>query len=194
MYILFLFIIFLCLILCWGPHLYYLWISSKSLFKKKYLSIYCSEVLLQKYSQLPTQYNTLEDGERVLTFITTFLPSYIPIFKKFFGHCPVCFWKCAAYVFCLQGANFQWLTNNVWFQKISIPVPTPQDFPFQRVFDDLPPSPFPHGISRIFERGLLFTLRNSKWFWYFKKKKVNTRSVMKYCKILLQQWNFCQTY
>ena len=46
----------------------------------------------------------------------------------------------------------------------------------------------PPGISRIFEQGLLTTLRNSKWFWYFKKKKVNTSSVMKYSRILLQQY------
>ena len=55
-------------------------------------------MLLQKYSQLPTPYNTLEDGEGVLTLIIIFLPSHIPIFKKFFGRCPVCFWKCAAYM------------------------------------------------------------------------------------------------
>ena len=141
MYILFLFIFFVCLIFCWGPHLYYLWISSKSLVKKSIYLFTAQKCYYKlKYSQLPTPYNTLEDGEGVLTLITTFLPSYIPIFKKFFGHCPDCFWKCAAYVFCLQDANFQWLTNNVWFQKISIPSPTPQDFPFQCVFED-PPTP-----------------------------------------------------
>ena len=78
-------------------------------------------------------------GGGIKTLITTFLPSYIPIFKKFFDHCPVCFWKCGAYVFCLQDANFQWLTNNVWFQKISISAPTPKDFLFQCVFEDPPP-------------------------------------------------------
>ena len=115
MYILFLFIIFFMFnfLLRATPKLSVdIKTLSDSLIKKSILSIYCSEVLLQKYSQLSTQYNTLEDGEGVLTLINTFLPSYnIPIFKKFFGHCPVCFWKCAAYVFCLQDANFQWLTK-----------------------------------------------------------------------------------
>ena len=106
-------------------------------------------MLLQKYSQLSTQYNT--NGEGVLTLITTFLPSYIPIFKKFFGHCPVCFWKCAAYVFCLQDANFQWLTNNVWFQKISIPDPTPpRIFCSSAFWGPTSPQEFPEFFNRDF--------------------------------------------
>ena len=139
MYILYFYLLFFCVKFFVEGHTYII-CGYQANHLLKYLSIYYSEVLLQKYSQLPTQYNTLEDGEGVLTLITTFLSSYIPIFKKFFGHSPVCFWKCAAYVFCLQDANFQWLTNNVRFQKISIPAPTPQDFPFQCVFED-PPTP-----------------------------------------------------
>ena len=55
-------------------------------------------------------------------------------------------------------------------------LPNPQDFSFQGVFDD--PPPLPPGISRSFKRGLrLPFFRNSKWFWYFKTKKVNTNSV-----------------
>ena len=56
--------------------------------------------------------------------------------------------------------------NIVWFQKISIPPPrktfwfappTPQDFPFQGVFDDPPPSPqeFPEFLNGDFTYHLL---------------------------------------
>ena len=39
-------------------------------------------------------------------------------------------------------------------------------------------TPLPPGISRSFKRGLrLPFFGNSKWFWYFRTKKVNTNSV-----------------
>ena len=77
---------------------------------------------------------------------------------------------------------------NVWFQKISIPPPpktlwfapsNPQDFPFQRgLWWPSSPQEFPEFLNGDFFM--------SKWFWYFKKKKVNTNS-LKYGRILLQQ-------
>ena len=148
-------------------------------------------MLLQKYSQLPTQYNTLEDGEGVLTLITTFLPSYIPIFKKFFGHSPVCFWKCAAYVFCLQDANFQWLTNNVRFQKISIPAPTPQDFPFQCIFEDPPtPQEFPEFLNRDF----LPPSEIQSGFGNSKRRKWILTQLWNTVEFYYNSINFCQAY
>ena len=147
-------------------------------------------MLLQKYSQLSTPYNTLEDGEGVLTLITTFLPSYIPIFKKFFGHSPVCFWKCAAYVFCLQDANFQWLTNNVRFQKISIPAPTPQDFPFQCIFED-PPTP---RNFQNFWTGTSYHPQKFSGFGTSKRRKWIVTQLWNTVEFYYNSINFCQAY
>ena len=48
--------------------------------------------------------------------------------------------------------------------------PYPQKFLFQgSLMTPLPPPPL--GIPKTFKWGLLTTLGNSKWFWYFKKRK-----------------------
>ena len=64
--------------------------------------------------------------------------------------------------------------------------PYPRKFLFQGVFDDPPPPP-PLGIPKIFKWGLLTTLGNSKWFWYFKKRKWILTRLRTYNRILLQQ-------
>ena len=144
MYILFLFIFFVCLIFCWGPHLYYLWISSKSLVKKSIYLFTAQKCYYKlKYSQLPTPYNTLEDGEGVLTLITTFLPSYPLTYQYSRNSLAIVQFVSEnvlhmCFVYKMQISS-DW-QNNVWFKKISISVPTPQDFPFQCVFED-PPAP-----------------------------------------------------
>ena len=61
--------------------------------------------------------------------------------------------------------------------------PYPRKFLFQGVFDDPPPL----GIPKIFKWGLLTTLGNSKWFWYFKKRKWILTQLRTYNRILLQQ-------
>ena len=81
----------------------------------------------------------------------------------------------------------------MWFQKISIPLTqktlwfallTPQDFPFQGVFDDPPTSrqEFPVFLNTDF----LPPSEIQSGFSTFKKTKVNTNSVTK-GRILLQQ-------
>ena len=74
--------------------------------------------------------------------------------------------------------------TNVWFQKISIPPPrktlwfAPPHPPGFSVPGGLWWPPLPPGISRIFNRGLRSPFfGNSKWFWYFKTKEVNTNVV-----------------
>ena len=82
------------------------------------------------------------------------------------------FKKCRFYLLVLLYFIYQFYVN-VWFQKISIPLPRktlwfapPQDFPFQ---GGLWWPPLPPGISRIFKQGLLHVKvvlvlwKNRKW-------------------------------
>ena len=93
----------------------------------------------------------------------------------------------------MQFVNEQWFTLIfVLKQKLecvipeNIHTPTTEDSlictpPPPRIFrsrGSLIPPPLPPGISRIFKRGLRSPFfGNSKWFWYFKTKEVNTNVV-----------------
>ena len=185
----FLLIIFLCLIFCWRPHLYYLWISRKTLVKK-YLSIYCSEVLLQKYSQLLTLYiQCLGGWERGVNFNnhllallnTNIQEILLPLSSLFLKMCCIC----------------------VLFTRLKFPVTDkimcgsrkyPYLSPPPRIFHSrgslmtsLSPLPIPPWNFQNFWTGTSFHPLKFKVVLVLQKQEVNTNSVMKYSKILLQQ-------
>ena len=152
---------------------------------KKYLSIYCSEVLLQ--IKILTIAHTIQYlggwgggvnfNNHLLALLHTNIQEILwPLSRLFLKMCCICV--------LFTGRKFP-VTDKIMCGSRKYPYLSPPP----RIFHSSASlrTHLPPGISRIFEQGLLTTLRNSKWFQFFKKKKVNTNSVMKYNRILLQQ-------
>ena len=144
-------------------------------------------MLLQKYSQLPTQYNTLEDGEGVLTLITTFLPSYIPIFKKFFGHC---FWKCAPMCFVYRtqiSSDWQIMCGS---RKYPYPPPPPRIFRSRASLRTHLPQEFPEFLNRDFSP----PSEIQSGFGTSKRRKWILTQLWNTVEFYYNSINFCQAY
>ena len=153
-------------------------------------------MLLQKYSRLSTQYNTLEDGERVLTLITTFLPSYnIPIFKKMLRPLSSLFLKMCCICVLFTRCKFP-VTDKIMCGSRKNPYLSPPP----RIFHSrgsLITSPLPHSpleFPEFLNRDFLPPSEIQSGFGTSKRRKWILTQLWNTVKFYYNSVNFCQAY